>query len=168
MENENQTWKYGRETIHPNYSTCFAFSHSLGLDVDLYVENETCGQSLHLFLLIFHKFVCFVTKNLKYDIYGNSGQNLVLTKIDIKGRRAASAGWRELNELLEEKIPWYSEFPFLSKHLKLLVFRIPYYIQTSKSPFRAVCLSSWWVPFLFTQKGIQLSLGPTCTWEDAV
>ena len=109
-----------------------------------------------------------MTKNLKYDIYGNSGQNLVLTKIDIKGRRAASVGWRELNELLEEKIPWYSEFPFLSKHLKLLVFRIPYYIQTSKSPFRAVCLSSWWVPFLFTQKGIQLSLGPTCTWEDAI
>ena len=76
-----------------------------------------------------------MTKNLKYDIYGNSGQNLVLTKIDIKGRRAASAGWRELNELLEEKIPWYSEFPFLSKHLQLLVFRIPYSIQTSKSLF---------------------------------
>ena len=134
MENENQKiWKRNHSPQLQHVFLCIAFSHSFASDVDVYVENETCKQLLHLFLLIFYKFACFVTKNLKYDIHGNSGQNLVQTKIDIKGRRAASVGWRELNELLEEKIPWYSEFPFLSKHLKLLVFRIPYSIQTSKS-----------------------------------
>ena len=82
-----------------------------------------------------------------------------------------SVGWRELNELLEEKIPWYSELLEYSM-VDSMVFRIVgvfhgrfhgiQNILCKHVKARAVC---WWVPFLFTQKGIQhdMHLGFVCS-----
>ena len=122
---------FGKGAIYPNFWTfsMFCFTHSIPLTrVDLSISGE-CNIAMwifHLFLFIFHKFVCFVTKIWNMI---SRARNLVLTKIDIKGRRAASAVWRELKELLEEKIRRY-----------LLSIGRNIFCSNVWKPFMAVCL----------------------------
>ena len=100
---------------------CFAFSHSIP-KARMYpymwkIQHCSGGDCFSSFsCLLFHASVCVLWE--KYKIYGSSAQNLVLTKIDMKG---ASAVWRELNGLLEGKIPrWVllEKAPTLSLHFE--------------------------------------------------
>ena len=117
LENENQTWKYGKwnlhETINPNVSTFFYVLHSMWK-----IQHCSVGDCFSSFsCLLFHAIVCVLWE--KYEIDGSSAQNLVLTKIDMKG---ASAVWRERRDgLLEGKIPrWVllEKAPTLSLHFE--------------------------------------------------
>ena len=101
---------------------CFAFSHSIP-KARMYpymwkIQHCSVGDCFSSFsCLLFHAIVCVLWE--KYEIDGSSAQNLVLTKIDMKG---ASAVWRERRDgLLEGKIPrWVllEKAPTLSLHFE--------------------------------------------------